>query len=126
MENAIKGCPRATHARGLVETDSQQKAVTSEQSAAADGRVPVGSARDIIVLTRGEVKCENWRRLLTCWGPRNSRLRNEPRNTCGKRRASLNLKLGKHLEAAYWHPWNLALLETNYAMLLGPKIESMR
>jgi hypothetical protein len=24
--NAIKGCPRATHARGLVETDSQQKA----------------------------------------------------------------------------------------------------
>jgi hypothetical protein len=25
----------------------------------ADGRVPVGSAHDIIVLTRGEVKCEN-------------------------------------------------------------------
>jgi hypothetical protein len=38
----------------------------------------------------------------------------------------LNLKQGKHLEAAYWHPWNLALLETDYAMLLGPKIESMR
>jgi hypothetical protein len=57
--NAVKGCPRAMHARGLVEKDSQQKAVTSEQSAAANGRVPVGSAHDIIVLTRGEVKCES-------------------------------------------------------------------
>jgi hypothetical protein len=45
--------------------------------------------------------------------------------SCGKRRASLNLKQGKHLEAAYWHPWSLALLET-VAMSLGPKIESMR
>jgi hypothetical protein len=59
MENAIKGCPRATHARGLVETDSQQKAVASEQSAAADGRVPVRSVPDVIVLIRGEVKCES-------------------------------------------------------------------
>jgi hypothetical protein len=38
----------------------------------------------------------------------------------------LNVKLGKHYEAAYWRQWNLALFETDYAMLLGPKIKNMR
>jgi hypothetical protein len=38
----------------------------------------------------------------------------------------MNVKLGKHHEAAYWHPWNFALFETDYDTLLGPKIESMR
>jgi hypothetical protein len=38
----------------------------------------------------------------------------------------LNEKLGKHHEAAYWHPWNLAWFETDCAMLLGPEIKNMR
>jgi hypothetical protein len=38
----------------------------------------------------------------------------------------LNEKLGKHHEAADWHPWNLALFETDCAMLLGPEIKNMR
>jgi hypothetical protein len=38
----------------------------------------------------------------------------------------LNEKLGKHHEAAYWHPWNSALFETDCAMLLGPEIKNMR
>jgi hypothetical protein len=46
--------------------------------------------------------------------------------SCGKRWASLNEKLGKHHEAAYWHPWNLAWFETDYAILLGPELKNMR
>jgi hypothetical protein len=38
----------------------------------------------------------------------------------------LNVKLGKHHEAAYWHPWNFAWFETDYAMLLDPEIKNMR
>jgi hypothetical protein len=38
----------------------------------------------------------------------------------------LNEKLGKHHEAAYWHPWDLAWLETDLAILLGPEIKNMR
>jgi hypothetical protein len=44
----------------------------------------------------------------------------------GKRWASLNEKLGKHHEAAYWHPWSLALFETDCAILLGPEIKNVR
>jgi hypothetical protein len=38
----------------------------------------------------------------------------------------LNETLGKHREAAYCRPWNLALFVTDYAMQLGPKIKNMR
>jgi hypothetical protein len=38
----------------------------------------------------------------------------------------LNEKLGKHLEAAYWHPWNLAWFKTESAILLDPEIKKMR
>jgi hypothetical protein len=41
------------------------------------------------------------------------------------RLASLNEKLGKHHETAYWHPWNLAWFKTDCAMLLGPEIKNM-
>jgi hypothetical protein len=36
------------------------------------------------------------------------------------------LKLGKHHEADYWHPWNLAWFEIDCAMLLDPEIKNMR
>jgi hypothetical protein len=38
----------------------------------------------------------------------------------------LNEKLGKHHDAAYWHPRNLAWFETDCAMLLDPEIKNMR
>jgi hypothetical protein len=43
----------------------------------------------------------------------------------GKRRASLNEKLGNHHESANWHPWNLAWFEADCAILLGPEIKNM-
>jgi hypothetical protein len=38
----------------------------------------------------------------------------------------LNEKLGMHHEVDYWHLWNLAWFETDYAMLLGPEIKNTR